>query len=226
MFVGFLLVAGCSPDARKPADQEVSTDDTVSARDTVSADVAAESATASSELLRSWMTGSFDNAAQSTADGSYRHIELHAVPVWPERTPGFWIYVEQYLASRPDVPYRQRVHYVTAISADAFRSRVFSLPRAGQFAGPWDADEPLRDLEPDSLTASPGCDIVLVRAGFSFVGSTNGTDCPNVLRGASHATSEVRITADTFYSWDRGFDPDGVQVWGPIRGGYEFRRSE
>ena len=172
--------------------------------------------------LREGMTGEFGNAAQAEADPSYRRVRLRARRIWPERSPGFWVYTEQSFGGGSEDPYRQRIHHVTAIGENAFRSRAYTLPDPSR---PFD-ETALETLSVEALVGRPGCDILLVRQGDSFVGSTNGTECGNILRGASYATSEVRITADTFYTWDRGFDADGVQVWGPIRGGYELRRID
>ena len=57
-----------------------------------------------------------------------------------------------------------------------------------------------------------------------FVGLTTRGDCGSNLRGASYATSEVRITLDGVDSWDRGFDDSGRQVWGAVAGPYRFDR--
>ena len=60
----------------------------------------------------------------------------------------------------------------------------------------------------------------------AFYGATRENDCESSLRGASYATSEVRLFADAMHSWDRGYDADGVQVWGATAGPYEFLRLE
>jgi len=57
-----------------------------------------------------------------------------------------------------------------------------------------------------------------------FEGSTVGKGCASELRGASYATSEVRITPEQLLSWDRGFDAQGKQVWGATKGGYVFKK--
>lgn len=176
--------------------------------------------------LEEWMTGSFSSRTQAAADTAYSDIRLYVVRIWPERTPGLWLYVEQWLTGRDELPYRQRVFHVTALSDSTFRSRTFTIPGSLRFADQSRGAEPLRELSPDSLRAREGCDLVLVQRADSFVGSTLGNDCRSDLQGASYATSEVRITADRLYSWDRGFDGSGTQLWGPIGGGYEFRKIE
>jgi hypothetical protein len=43
------------------------------------------------------------------------------------------------------------------------------------------------------------------------------------LRGASYATSKVTIEEGLIISWDQGFNEEDEQVWGAVKGGYEFR---
>ena len=80
-------------------------------------------------------------------------------------------------------------------------------------------------LTPDSLEARDGCEVFLTRDGDGpFVGGTVDRNCPSSLRGASYATTEVRITESGMVSWDQGFDANGNQVWGATAGGYVFDR--
>jgi hypothetical protein len=50
-------------------------------------------------------------------------------------------------------------------------------------------------------------------------------DCKSSLHGVVYATSQVRITEAELYSWDRGFDAEGNQVWGAEGGSYVFRKT-
>ena len=58
--------------------------------------------------LVDWMTGSFSSQAQSLEDEEYFDIRLEMVAIWPMRSDGLWLYVEQASASALDRPYRQR----------------------------------------------------------------------------------------------------------------------
>jgi len=185
-------------------------------------------ATAGGDLaqLTCWLTGSFSSRAQSEADSAFYDIRLEMHRIWPERQDGNWLYVEQAVADQRDRPYRQRVYHLTPLDDGAFESAVFTLPDparfvcAGKLSGP-----ALGSLTPDSLTIRQGCAIVLRRVDeASFAGSTQDQDCGSSLRGASYATSEVIVRVDRLISWDRGFDAEGVQVWGAEKGGYVFDR--
>jgi hypothetical protein len=180
------------------------------------------------ELLRlaDWLTGSFSSAAQSAEDQRYFDIRIRAVRIWEQRGDGVWIYIEQAAADALDRPYRQRVYHVTRLAEDLFESRVYALDEPLQHAGCWREERPLAELGPDDLLDRQGCAVLLRRIdGDRFSGSTLGRLCTSGLRGASYASSEVEVRADGLTSWDRGFDADGVQVWGAEAGPYRFVRA-
>ncbi len=176
--------------------------------------------------LIEWMTGSFSSREQAEADSAYFDIHLHMVPVWQDNPDGVWLYVEQAASWSLDKPYRQRVYHVKPEGPRHFRSDVFEMEFPLRFAGEWQKDVPLADLDPDSLSLREGCSILLEAQGERFVGSTHEADCQSSLRGASYATSEVVITAKGLESWDRGFDGSGKQVWGAEKGAYIFLRED
>lgn len=174
-----------------------------------------------------WMTGSFSSEHQASADSSYYDIRLEMVEIWTERPDGRWLYVEQAAAGHLDRPYRQRVYHVTEIEPGRYGSEVYSIPDPLRFAGAWKHDSPLSRLTPDSLEIRDGCRVELtMEADDTFAGGTVGTGCASKLRGASYATSEVRVGRDRIESWDRGFDETGTHVWGAESGPYLFLRKE
>jgi hypothetical protein len=176
--------------------------------------------------LVSWMSGSFSSAEQAAADPEgYFDIRLRMVPIWTGRHDGPWLYVEQAAADQQDRPYRQRVYRLSQLAEDLFESRVYTVEEPLRIVGAWRLEEPLGELGPLDLDERNGCAILMRWTGDSFEGSTLGRLCESQLRGASYATSEVRITASELVSWDRGFDAAGVQVWGAKKGGYVFRRQ-
>ncbi len=178
------------------------------------------------EKLVGWMTGSFSSEKQAGEDPEFFDIRLEMALIWPERDDGFWLYVEQAVATNLDKPYRQRVYRVTRIDGETFESAVFELPDPLQYAGEWKKSYPLDGLTPDGLVKREGASIFLKKsAPGKFEGSTDGKKCKSSFRGAAYATSEVVITAESIYSWDRGYSRDDEQVWGAVKGGYLFRRK-
>jgi CpeT protein len=177
------------------------------------------------DRLAAWMTGSFSSAAQAQRDTSFFDIRLHAARIWPERTDGHWLYLEQARGDRLEQPYRQRVYHLTARPDGDFQSAVFLLPAPRRFVGGWQDPARFAGLTPDSLEAREGCAVVLRAKGKRFAGGTVGKNCLSELRGASYATSEVIVEKDLLRSLDRGWDSQGQQAWGSTAGPYEFRRD-
>jgi hypothetical protein len=79
----------------------------------------------------------------------------------------------------------------------------------------------------NSVTIREGCAVYLDWNGDHFSGSTRNAECTSTLRGASYATSQVKLYETRMESWDQGFDANDIQVWGATDGAYIFvRRPE
>lgn len=203
-----LLHTGCTPPAATPS-------------------APAPAAKGSLDQLVGFMCGSFSSEEQAKADPiNFFDIRLEAVRIWPTRTDGSWLYVEQATADNLAVPYRQRIYQVEALPDGRFRSTVYVFKRGAlDHAGAWKSPAPLAEVGMDQIETRPGCAVTLAFDGKgTYAGATNDRECASILKGASYATSEVTITATEVRSWDRGWDGDGKQVWGAQTGGYRFRR--
>ena len=178
----------------------------------------------SKDLLRlaSWMEGSYSSQAQSLKDTSYFDIRLQIIRIWKNRADGYWFYIEQAVAKYIDKPYRQRVYHLSEREKDVFESAVFTMKDPLRFTHHPDLVE---QMATDSLTLRDGCSVILKKKGKKrFKGSTDGNKCPSDRSGASYATSVVTIRKDGLHSWDQGFNEKGVQVWGAVKGGYDFHK--
>jgi CpeT protein len=124
-----------------------------------------------------------------------------------------------------DKPYRQRVYRVSQGEDGVFASAVYTLPDPAKQVGASRDKEPLKYLAPEDLELREGCTVYLKFDGKGrFVGGTDANSCLSEHRGATYATSEVIVSPGRIESWDRGFDADGVQVWGAEKGAYVFLR--
>ncbi len=173
--------------------------------------------------LAAIMAGEFSSEAQAQADSDYYHITLKMKPMWTRRKDGYWLYVEQAVASAPERPYRQRVYHVFKHDDSTLVSQVYEMQHPQAYIGAWKNPSLLTPLTPDSLIDREGCGIYLHKTGPAvFEGSTPEKACASSLRGASYASSDVTICADRLLSWDRGWNAEGKQVWGAEKGGYVF----
>lgn len=176
-------------------------------------------------ILASWMSGSFSSEKQSKADTSYLDVRLHMRRMWSESMDGFWILVEQALATSQDRPYQQWVYHVKRVEENMIESSVYRWKDPVAVVGAWNDTTKLDGLGIESIMIERGCEVYMQNDGEGFFGSTHGTACISEIRGASYATSEVKIFNDAVMRWDRGFSTDGSQIGGSTKGGYVFLKQ-
>lgn len=191
-----------------------------------STETTAETKTVDDELeaLFAMMQGSFNSAKQAEADSTYFNISLHMAPIWPEK--GTYLYVEQAVATNQDQPYRQRVYKIERVNDSELGSSVYEIPNDSLWIGKWKTPEDFASLSPEDLVERAGCTVYLKPTETGFEGSTKEMTCLSSLRGASYATSTVKVYPDRIESWDQGFDAEGNQVWGAEKGGYVFDKRK
>lgn len=176
------------------------------------------------DLLVNWMTGSFNSEEQARNDSDYYNITLEMHRIWEKRNDGYWLYVEQAVATAKDKPYRQRIYHIFEEDGD-LKSVIYSIPDEKKFIGGWKDISIFNNLAPEQIETREGCEVIIKRKDENtFIGSTVEKNCTSNLRGAAYATTEVTITKDTMISWDRGFNDKDEQVWGATKGGYIFKK--
>ncbi len=177
--------------------------------------------------LLEYMEGSFSSRRQALTDSDFSDVRLHMARIWENRDDGAWLYVEQAYADLQEKPYRQRIYRITALGDGRFCSTVFTFDEADRFIGAWREPQRFDVLTPHELHLREGCEVILnAREDGSFSGSTIERRCRSVHRGAAYAMSEMALTERHLITWERGFDEEGNQVWGPVKGPYQFDKEE
>lgn len=178
------------------------------------------------ERVFGMLSGKFDSSAQAQTSPSYFAVQLHVCPVAVPRLGDRVLYVEQAMMTSLDDPYRQRLYVLTENESEGtVTSTIYSVKQPERFVGTCRGAEVPRINELDAELRA-GCEVVLRAAEDGYTGSTVDKNCESTLSGASYATSDVTLTADTVRSWDRGYDAMDNQVWGAEAGPYVFDRKE
>jgi hypothetical protein len=178
----------------------------------------------SKEELTELLTGSFTSAAQAQQDTQYAPLNLHIVPVWKELT-GNWFYAEQSKVTKPAQPIKQRMYRVVQLSSERFKILEYTFRNPQVFAGKWKTPTFFDEYPEEIVRIKEGCGIFLNRKSFKhYEGETFGTDCFSDLQGADYMTSQIEIWNDMIKRWDRGWNEEETQVWGPVDGPYSYVR--
>lgn len=172
------------------------------------------------EYLVAIMQGTYSSEKQSIEDKEYFNISLRMTPIWKKK--GHYLYVEQAMFEKQDSPYRVRIYKVSQRNNE-FISEIYTLKNEKEWIGKWKTPEAFDNLAESDIELKPGCEVILKKQpDGTFIGQTGEKTCPSELRGASYASSKVTVTPTQILSLDQGFDKDGKQVWGAIKGGYIF----
>lgn len=179
------------------------------------------------QFLRQCMIGNFSSELQAAKDSDFFDIRLRMVPIWEANEEVFYLYVEQSVATSLDKPYRQRIYKVVKENDNAFTSYIYTVTQPLRLTGKTSDDPIFKQLTPDSLQIKDGCKVHLMFdvESLTFSGSTGEKTCPSDRSGASWTSSKVNIDETKMVSWDQGWNNEGKQVWGAIKGGYIFMKQ-
>lgn len=178
------------------------------------------------DRLAQLMVGTFNTKAQSARDSQFYNIQLKMCRIWTQDPNQYWLYVEQATVKNLNKPYRQRIYKLEQISKKQFVSKVYNIPSPELAVNGCAINLYFKTITFEDIILKEGCSVYLNKIKDNlFVGSTKESGCESNLRGASYATSEVRISKDTIQSLDRGYDANGKQVWGSEHGAYQFVKT-
>ncbi|MEM6350423.1 MAG: chromophore lyase CpcT/CpeT [Cyanobacteria bacterium P01_D01_bin.14] len=170
------------------------------------------------------LVGVMETADSTTTAPSFVAVRMTTCEVVPQlSTPNtHYLYQEQALVSNLAAPYRQRFLQI-ALSDDQQRveSRTLKPEDPARWTGLCDQDTP----EPIEVAdmGVPVCTVALRPSALGYVGSTPTEGCPVTLRGATRLTNVIVLHAAGMDTWDRGFDAEGVQLWGAQAEPYRYR---
>ena len=176
------------------------------------------------DQLVEWITGEFSSAEQAKKDASYKNFTLKLTQIWPDAQTGAWIYVEQALASTPSEPNEQLVYFLSEINDSQFSIDVYTIPGEEKFVGAWKSPDQFKGMTAFDLKYQNGCTAFLDYDGFQYAGGTNEGTCKGNLDGTSYSTTQFMLLPDELRIWEKGFDSDEKQVWGPNTAHYSFKK--
>lgn len=163
-----------------------------------------------------WWRGSFSNRKQAELfPQDFAELELTVRELWPGRTDGPWLHVEERKKGSAHV--RERIYRLRTMD-DVGGSRI----RVDVFTKPVGTDN-LQESRPERLVPDPGCAMELVEQQGAWVGGTRGRACADGA-GAAYTTTLMRLFENRLETWYRGFDVRGEQVFGPTAGAHVFEK--
>ncbi|MGD1854040.1 MAG: chromophore lyase CpcT/CpeT [Leptolyngbyaceae cyanobacterium] len=165
-----------------------------------------------------------DTTEQAAQSDRFIGVQMTTCPITVPGQTGLYLYQEQALSESLDSPYRQRFLQI-GLSDDSTRveSRTFKPAIPQIWTGLCAQSEPTVDA---GDLGQRVCTVSLRPSALGYVGTTPAEGCPVNLRGAVRLTNTVVLHQAGMDTWDRGFDADGIQVWGASAEPYRYRWQE
>ena len=176
------------------------------------------------------LSGVMDTSAQAAANAKAANVRMTTCKITlkdasPEADT-VYLYQEQALSEKLVSPYRQRFLQISPSTySQTIRSRSFRPVDSKAWIGLCDQPETARVVKLSDL-GKPVCNVFLKRSGDDYAGRTPIDGCPANVRGAVRITNQIMLHPSGMDTWDRGYGPDGKQVWGAKTESYQFRKRE
>ncbi len=198
---------------------------------TVSADDRAD-AEQTLSLIRSWVTGRYDNSTQAGRDlassavpDDQKHRLMHqlfvSVPVDIPAIPGYLVFQQSSVDGSEDPETIVRAGLVQFLVGEGgvVRQRELNFKDLDAFKNAHRDPERLRALTLDQVRFDPGCDFLLRRApsGSEISGSIQPGACRFFSQGLNKelvADDAVTIRPDEYWFLGRFVDETGTVMWG------------
>lgn len=174
-------------------------------------------------LLSESMTGTFTSQPETNAEDDGSNLRLTLTRIW-KREADVWIYAEQSAGTSEDQASRQQVFQLVQNGKNKFILTPFEVLNEAAWKRASDKPNSINHLSKADLRLQEGCAIGLIYSKGSFIGSTQDR-CLTHRNGAALATTDIRISSDQLVIWERGWDEQGNQIWGPTNGGITYLKD-
>jgi len=187
--------------------------------------------------LAKYIAGEFDNREQALTEPAwYVHLRMWQRPVnlFPEDS--ITLFAEQANIVNLDRPYRQRIMRLMAgQDSDTPLQIQYYMPKnQSALSGAGRNPALLKTLTVEQLDLLPGCILTLTQEelapkNYKFIATQpTETRCSFNYQGNNIQVSlGFAATAEEFYSYDKGIDPEtGKATWGAILGPYRYTKRE
>jgi hypothetical protein len=182
----------------------------------------------SRNLLAEYLIGEFDNTEQSKEDPTW-YVPLC---LWhrllPFQIQGKWaIFAEQSNVLSLDRPYRQRILVLEPQGNGALAVQYWAFKDPTQFRGAGANPDLLNYALEPALELLPGCWLDVSQVGNQFKAEPRLGDrcCFHYDGKQRQVVLGFEATQTTFFSYDRGVDPEtGQSLWGALMGPYQHQK--
>jgi len=185
--------------------------------------------------LATYLAGEFSNQVQAIGDPAwYVHLRLWHRPVshLNQSLPGIMLFAEQANVINIEKPYRQRILCLEQVQNQTqvkYQVKYYGFKNPGTWLGGGANPERLLKMQIQDLEFLPGCTLPVTetKGKFSAQLPEDAKCCFMYNNQERQVILGFESTADQFWSYDRGIDPETkAAIWGAIAGAYQYQKLQ
>ncbi len=167
------------------------------------------------------ITGIFSTYEQHQQDSTFDNVVVYTKLIRRDRNNIYWVYTEQGEAKNYK-PYRQRVYQIALVD-NLIKLRIYYIKNQEKFS--YFNPKSIQSITLKDIYLKQGCDLDIQWVGDGvYGGRTNDTNCIATFRGSSYTTTDFMVYEDEVHSWERGWNKNGIQIWGSQKGHYFYKK--
>jgi hypothetical protein len=179
------------------------------------------------ETFAKWLPGTYSTEKADNKNSKTPNLCLHVVPMWQGYSDGPWFYLEQVDTAKPEKPTRQVVLHLVENEDGTITCENWDIRTKAKWVGAWSSPEKFEAMTKKDLNGFSSYFVYTREADGSFKGGTpDDMEFTSNFQGASRFTNVSVLTANSYYTWDRGYTDKGKLVWGPSKTGYLLAKLE
>ena len=170
------------------------------------------------------ITGTFSSEDQSKNEIGYTNLTLVNTPIWTDRS-GYWIYSENFLSDQPNQVYLQRIISIERIDSITLKTTRYGLKKSDTYKNAWKNPDIFNNLDKEDLIYKTGCEMYYSKKTSTiYHGQNKPKSCLSDLENVAFLMSNIVLSEDKISVWIKGYNDSGKQIWGKIKGPYQYLR--
>ena len=170
------------------------------------------------------ITGIFSSEDQSKKEVGYTNLTLVNTRIWEDRL-GYWIYSENFLTDQPNKVFLQRIINIERIDSITLKTTRYALKKPDTYKNAWKNTELFYNLNKEDLVYKVGCEMYYSKKTSTiYHGQNKPKSCLSELENVTFLMSNIVLSEDKISVWVKGYNDSGKQVWGKIKGPYQYVR--
>lgn len=177
------------------------------------------------EIVAIWLEGSFSTSVQAEMDSNYEALFMEACRLQIPELGSRVLYVEQTILGAANRVQSQKLYSIDEEgNRVAMRSFAMRPELEAALVGACDAPE-AAEIDLAMVAKADACTLWITPEGEDqYGGGTVGTECTTPMDGVDYETAYIVVEPLGIELWERGWNSEDRQVWGPENGPYQFER--